>query len=716
MFSWKSSANLKLVGIEGHSHESLREAVDRGAKFVIYSYNFSLVVMSFKRPSNVHFIQPDENRIFKGFPYTLISLAFGWWGIPWGVIYTIQTLHQNFTGGKDVTREILATIAPSEPGASPAGAPAPALPAAKPVSKRRLLVLAGGVAAAGLLVYVGSCFYLGQSLDVALVSGLSTSYQVELNGVSYQLKPGWPQLLELPEGDFSLRNAPGGPAEQTFAVHTDFFSRPFDRQVLIINPDRIAVVFREGITYHPTGSAADPHESSSLQLYTNRITQVLAKPDYFFTEFPATISMPSGSDAAQRTRLGSYSNLPLETRVSLLQERVGYEAARDYLSAFARFAPEDEALEKLAFTTLKPDDARKLFESQLDRRPLLVEWHRAYQHLMDTYFHEVDLLGAYQKRMEAAPDEGEMIYLYARLLVDPALSRPLFEKARRAPHPSVHAIYAQATDAFGDGHYAECLDLLNQAEQGGLHDMTLRLRKRDALLALGRMDEALAEVRRHPPGEPQVDEFADELSLLQAVKPDRAAGQKAINAYVAGLRRKYGESDYSNIQAYLEGHLLYALGDETGAAERLGKLKGAENAFEAAVGHRDHVAAAKAVAEIKQLPARYFWILSLTARDAGDHVAADQYYQKAVQALAGADRYSRTMAARLQTGGASDHEEIRHSVDYADELRIMYAALGAHFPGERERYFARARELDHDPAFPHLLLQTVYSLPAGKPL
>jgi len=42
--------------------------------------------------------------------WRLISLLVGWWGFPWGLIYTPMTLIQNLGGGKDVTREVLATF------------------------------------------------------------------------------------------------------------------------------------------------------------------------------------------------------------------------------------------------------------------------------------------------------------------------------------------------------------------------------------------------------------------------------------------------------------------------------------------------------------------------------------------------------------------------------------------------------------------------------
>src|SRR5579859_7555961 len=113
MLSSKSSRQLRIIGIEGLNAESIRHQIAHGAKFVIYSYNFSLIVVSFKRASNVHFVRAGQSRIVKGLPFTLIALVCGWWGIPHGIIYTVQTLVTNFGGGKDVTDGVLASLAPA---------------------------------------------------------------------------------------------------------------------------------------------------------------------------------------------------------------------------------------------------------------------------------------------------------------------------------------------------------------------------------------------------------------------------------------------------------------------------------------------------------------------------------------------------------------------------------------------------------------------------
>ena len=101
----------KIVGIEDiKSGGQLQQEIQQGGKFVIYQYCISLLVITFKRSSKIYFISHEENAVVKGLPFTLLSLLLGWWGIPWGPIYTIQSIWLNFKGGRDVTKEVLTSI------------------------------------------------------------------------------------------------------------------------------------------------------------------------------------------------------------------------------------------------------------------------------------------------------------------------------------------------------------------------------------------------------------------------------------------------------------------------------------------------------------------------------------------------------------------------------------------------------------------------------
>ncbi len=106
----------KIIGIDGMSIADLHQAVDEGGRFVIYQYTISIIIMTFRRSTNIHFIPTSGKRVAKGIPLTILSAILGWWGIPWGPIYTVGVIIDNLSGGKNVTKEVMASIDQSSVG------------------------------------------------------------------------------------------------------------------------------------------------------------------------------------------------------------------------------------------------------------------------------------------------------------------------------------------------------------------------------------------------------------------------------------------------------------------------------------------------------------------------------------------------------------------------------------------------------------------------
>jgi hypothetical protein len=117
-------AALEIRGVEQMSVGEVQRLVRQGGRFVIFTYTISVLVMTFRRPTAVYFIRPGESAAAKSLPYTVLSLFLGWWGIPWGFIYTPWSIIENLSGGKNVTNEMMASL-----GAG--GAPQP-LPSFEP--------------------------------------------------------------------------------------------------------------------------------------------------------------------------------------------------------------------------------------------------------------------------------------------------------------------------------------------------------------------------------------------------------------------------------------------------------------------------------------------------------------------------------------------------------------------------------------------------------
>jgi hypothetical protein len=99
-----------ISGIEGLTVAQVRDEVSRGGRFVVYGYCVSLLIITLRRSSDITFVRAGQSAVVAGLGWTFLSLALGWWGFPWGFIYTPMVLVQNLGGGKDVTADVMNAI------------------------------------------------------------------------------------------------------------------------------------------------------------------------------------------------------------------------------------------------------------------------------------------------------------------------------------------------------------------------------------------------------------------------------------------------------------------------------------------------------------------------------------------------------------------------------------------------------------------------------
>lgn len=101
---------MNIPGLENLTAEELDEELARGGRFVFYEYCISFIFGTLRRPSAVRLLRAGEGGFWPGVPYSLVSLVLGWWGLPWGFVYTPLSLVTNFGGGRDVTAQVRALL------------------------------------------------------------------------------------------------------------------------------------------------------------------------------------------------------------------------------------------------------------------------------------------------------------------------------------------------------------------------------------------------------------------------------------------------------------------------------------------------------------------------------------------------------------------------------------------------------------------------------
>ncbi|WP_147377103.1 hypothetical protein [Mangrovibacterium diazotrophicum] len=102
---------LKLNSDGPNDLQELTNQVEQGARFICFQYCISILfAVTLRRYSPAILVQQDDRIDSIRRKYNLMSVFFGWWGIPWGPIYTVRSLRLNRIGGIDITEDILLNI------------------------------------------------------------------------------------------------------------------------------------------------------------------------------------------------------------------------------------------------------------------------------------------------------------------------------------------------------------------------------------------------------------------------------------------------------------------------------------------------------------------------------------------------------------------------------------------------------------------------------
>ncbi len=100
----------QLLFNEPTSIERVIKQVENGARFVLYYYWLSLLVVTLTRLSPAIWILSDESHKRYRNKYNLLTAIFGWWTIPCGPLGTAESIRSNNKGGFDVSEDIILNI------------------------------------------------------------------------------------------------------------------------------------------------------------------------------------------------------------------------------------------------------------------------------------------------------------------------------------------------------------------------------------------------------------------------------------------------------------------------------------------------------------------------------------------------------------------------------------------------------------------------------
>lgn len=144
---------MTIIGAGLLTEEEVALKLTEGYRLVSYEYSLSFIVVTLKRPSGIYLVAPNESDWGNRALFSSLSFFFGWWGIPWGPIYTIGSITRNLGGGHDHSKALIDHVL----ARSPAGPP----PLPNPGAVARTPEDTSGIALTAFILGLASLLLLG---------------------------------------------------------------------------------------------------------------------------------------------------------------------------------------------------------------------------------------------------------------------------------------------------------------------------------------------------------------------------------------------------------------------------------------------------------------------------------------------------------------------------------------------------------------------------
>ncbi len=410
-------------------------------------------------------------------------------------------------------------------------------------------------AAAGLLIS-NEYFRRNRSIHVANATGEQILAQVD---EAHPLTLNDLGRLVVIEGHHRVKLT--GPVDETHEVdvQTRYVDRWLNKPVWVLNPGKEAVL--EESTIHYALNARPPDQ----RLIVGQSFLFRPHVDYAFEPPPESLKVKGKSKELTK------SSLQLLRGQDVRAFDVTVENDRATALAFAenrlRRAPQHGELLKSYLDAATAADLARMqafLKTGLDRRPVLVPWHRAYQSFSEFDGHEDDLVALYDQFLIAEPANGSLLYLRGRIEPDWDRRDRLFRRASEANPRLPWPWLALGMQAETGAHWDEAVRSLRKAQELKIPRDQVSTGLQTARLGTGDAKGLATDLKAYLSSHPF--EVGAILSLAEALA---AAGEPdKIEREVTGWHNRVASTMPPEIPVQVRAVCLYYAGKLQDCADR----------------------------------------------------------------------------------------------------------------------------------------------------
>lgn len=554
----------------------------------------------------------------------------------------------------------------------------------------------------GVSFYLLIAFLMGLSTEVYLVNGLDKAYSVEIEGKRIELEPMTQKMVHLREGELEIDISELNSDQKkiTVDIRTPFLMRPISNRVLVINPDKVAVLLWQE-TLYTTKKETNTNYDYPYLYYAGQHFYNIYNVDYVFEDFPETISMIENSTMTQ-SQLIQLNKDDLSPDYWYVLEGLSQEDAKSYVKARLSYEPDNYIDLNTYLSLCDTEEAIIFLREKLDDRPILINWHRAYQDYMEVNEPTYDLKKEYSSYLENEKDSKVFYYLLGRLSEDPKEEEQLFKQSIEGEDPVPYGYYALANHSFYNGDYEQALLYALKAVDLLPNDYMVKLSLEDILMAKGEYNLLLETNQAKQSIDPMNGILvAEEVKLYMAQK-DVTSAQNAIANYLKRID-SYDQETVQIWNTYLHGLLAYYQNDGTTYADSLKEMESPVFTFQNAFINKD-LDKASQVALDNDLDGSYFLLLYL-AQD--NPTSASKYLSQAIYAYQQGGKTYQLLADYLLQKQNYTLAEMKALAIHPSEKCIVMAALGKLNPAYEKELLDYAEKLNYDIDFPYHFINKI---------
>jgi tetratricopeptide (TPR) repeat protein len=514
-------------------------------------------------------------------------------------------------------------------------------------------------------------------------------------------------ILDVPEGRHHVKVT--GPVAEEFDIElgTGYWERWTSSPVWVINVGGGAALLEHTLRY-----AANPLPSDVRCLIGTSFSYS-PHVDYPFTTPPQSLKVSRHDKEVTKVHL-ERSDEPANLLFQYALTQVDTPVALRFAEARLRRDPEDgkllEAYVEAAKT--KPLTARveQFLQAGLERRPVSIPWHRAYQDLGSRAAREAAMIPDYDTQLQKEPRSAALLYLRGRLTAERAQADEFFRRASEADPSLPWPWMALAFTAASDADWPKVRSLADKALALKLNDPGLRLLRRMACLAVHDTAALEAEDRQLLATDPFQEGLwaVIELCDLLAVQGRAAEAQEAFTAW--GARVSDVTNPAATVQVYRE-ILWYILGDfdtlKQAATQPTSQMTPDLRIHVLCALGREKEAANDPALEKARQELTNAISLSVAFGIDGNASEAAVWRERACVAMEQENADLRRAAVLLRAPHGPSQKEIRAIALYPNAKALILAALAVRFPEQRTELAAMARKLNISRLPPYHLIRQV---------